>query len=59
MLNERELDGIIEKSLKKILDEFNNHIDRDNYAELEKTLKEVASKIKGVLKQKGEVKNNG
>lgn len=54
MLEKNEIEIIIRKSLQKILDELNNHISRENYMKLEKTLDEVSKLIKSVIQQKGE-----
>lgn len=54
MLEGKEIESIIRKPLQKILDELNNHISRENYAELQKTLDEAYKLIKSVIKQKGE-----
>lgn len=54
MLEKQEIEIAIRKPLQKILDDLNNHVDRENYAELEKTLEEAYKLIKSVIKQKGE-----
>jgi len=53
------INSIINPPLKKILDELNNHVDRETYTKLEETLKDVAKLIKSTINSKGEVKENG
>lgn len=57
MLESKELDSVIKKPLQRILDELNNHITREQYVKLEKTLKEVYKLIESVITTK-ESKNN-